>query len=417
MQNFQSLGLQESILNAITKIGFSVPTPIQAQTIPVAFSGRDILGSAKTGTGKTAAFSIPMISYLLNNDEGEALVVVPTRELAMQVMDAARKIIDNNNKIKTVVLIGGESIDKQLHQIRTYKPRLIIGTPGRINDHLNRKSINLSKTKFFVIDEIDRMLDMGFGVQIDKIIKYLPKERQTLMFSATLFKSIVTIAEKYLIDPIKIFLSTDKITPESIIQKNINMAKSEKYDHLLDHISKTTGSIIVFVNRKCDADKLVERLKKQNQGAEALHGGLRQNRRERVISSFRKKKYNIMVATDIAARGLDIDHIEFVVNYDIPMCPEDYIHRIGRTARAGAKGEAVNFITSDDMMKWKAILRLLNEGKSDTKDNDNRKVIKADFSNNNKRRFRSSNSNNNNGSKVNKTRFSASKKFRAVKSK
>ncbi len=359
MQNFDTLGLHPRILNAITKLNFITPTPIQAEAIPLALDGKDILGSAQTGTGKTAAFGIPLITYLLNNPDETALVMTPTRELASQVYDILQKMLGRDSGINYALLIGGDSIEKQIRQLRA-NPRLIVGTPGRINDHLKRRNVNFSKTHFLVLDETDRMLDMGFGVQIDLILTYLPKDRQTLLFSATLPSNILKLSAKYLNDPIRISIGTVNKPSADLKQETIETSEVDKYNQLLIQLGKRQGSIIIFVKTKYGADRMLKKLKALNYNADVIHGDLKQRQRDRAIQDFRSSKTLIMIATDIASRGLDIPHIEHVINYDLPQCPNDYVHRIGRTARAGASGTAVNLVTPQDVKKWNIIAGLIN---------------------------------------------------------
>ncbi len=340
---------------------FTTPTPIQAQAIPPALLGKDVLGSAQTGTGKTAAFGIPLVAKLMQSPRGMALVLTPTRELAVQVLDAIEQLLGKSSTIKAALIIGGDSMPKQIAQLRN-RPRVIVGTPGRINDHLARGSLMLHEAGFLVLDETDRMLDMGFGIQLEKIIKYLPKQRQTLMFSATLPDDIVKLSSKYLTDPVRVSVGSTVTPVAKIAQETIHTTDADKYGVLQQQLTERTGSVIVFVKTKHGAERLAQRLRRDHHSADAIHGDLRQSRRERVIDSFRQRKHRILVATDIAARGLDIPHIEHVINYDLPQCPEDYIHRIGRTARAGAEGAAVNLLTSQDGLKWNAIQRLINPG-------------------------------------------------------
>jgi len=256
-------------------------------------------------------------------------------------------------------LIGGDSMGKQLSQLRQ-NPRIIVGTPGRINDHLERRSLKLGEADYLVLDETDRMLDMGFEPQVENILDHMPVERQTLLFSATLPKNIVKIAQKYLKDPEHISVAPTCSAADNVTQQNIDVTTGGKFVTLCDEVKERDGSIIIFVRTKYATEKLALKLSKEGCDARAIHGDLRQSKRDRVISSFRQKKYRILVATDVAARGLDIPHIEHVVNYDLPQNPEDYIHRIGRTARAGATGFALNLVTPDDRRKWQAIDRLLN---------------------------------------------------------
>lgn len=364
MTTFNELGISAEILNTLTKINFTMPTPIQEKAIPVALQGRDILGSAQTGTGKTASFAIPMISHLLENKEATALIILPTRELAAQVLEASNKLLGNSAKINAALLIGGDSMIKQLQQLKR-SPRIIVGTPGRINDHLTRKSLKLNTTDFLVLDETDRMLDMGFGIQLREIVKFLPEKRQTLMFSATLPKNINELSKKYLHNAVRIAVGEDNAVASKIKQEIVKTSEGTKYNDLIEQLNQRNGSLLIFVKTKYGADRLATKLGKENFTCGAIHGDLKQNKRDKVIRDFREQKFRILVATDIAARGLDIPHIENVINYDLPQCPEDYIHRIGRTARAGAEGTAINFLTAANAGKWKEIHKLLNPGKKD----------------------------------------------------
>jgi len=359
MQNFNELGLPESLNHTLAHMQFTTPTPIQAEAIPHALTGKDVLGSAQTGTGKTAAFGIPLVAKLLANPHGTALVMTPTRELAAQVMTQLQAMLGKNSKLKTALLIGGDSMMKQLQQLRN-NPRLIVGTPGRINDHLERNSLDLSKTDFLVLDETDRMLDMGFTIQIEKILKFMPQTRQTMLFSATLPKNIERIAEKYLTNPVRVAVNKAELIAPKIKHDVIRVRDSEKHDRLLSELNEREGSVIVFMGTKHGTEKMAKKLVTAGYSADAIHGDLRQNKRDRVIANFRRKKYRILVATDVAARGLDIPHIEHVINYDLPQCAEDYIHRIGRTARAGAEGSAMCLVTPADHSKWYAINRLMD---------------------------------------------------------
>lgn len=359
MENFNSLGLPEALTHILSHMRFNRPTPIQAQAIPPALEGRDILGSAQTGTGKTAAFGIPLAAKLMSTSHGSALVMTPTRELAVQVARQLQTLLGKSSKIKTALLIGGDPISKQFQQLRN-APRLIVGTPGRINDHLERDNLLLRDTTFLVLDETDRMLDMGFTIQIEKIIKFLPKQRQTLLFSATLPKNITKISEKYLQNAVRVSAGETSSPATNIKQEIIRIAEEDKYGQLLSQLNDRSGSIIIFMKTKYSTERMASKLEKEGLSVNAIHGDLRQNKRDRVIAGFRKNKYRILVATDVAARGLDIPHIEHVINYDLPQCPEDYIHRIGRTARAGAEGSALCFVTPSERSKWMAIDRLIN---------------------------------------------------------
>ncbi|HSW77074.1 MAG TPA: DEAD/DEAH box helicase [Candidatus Saccharimonadales bacterium] len=354
-------GLSPQLLESLKAMGFITPTPIQMQAIPLALDGKDILGSAQTGTGKTGAFSIPLVSKILNNEIHSALVLTPTRELAVQVLAAIHQILGKRSTINTALLIGGEPMPIQFRQLRR-SPRIIVGTPGRINDHLERQTVSFEKTNFLVLDETDRMLDMGFGRQIDSIVQYLPKELQTLMFSATMPKNIMQMASKYLKNPQRIEIGSSLMPVESIKQESIRIQDCDKYGQLIKELDTREGSVVVFVKTKQNAKHIADRLYRDNFDAEAIHGNLRQNKRDSVIKGFRNNKFRVLVATDVAARGLDVPHIQHVINHDLPQCPEDYIHRIGRTARAGAQGCAINFITNKEDKLWRAIERFMKTG-------------------------------------------------------
>jgi ATP-dependent RNA helicase DeaD len=358
MTYFNTIGLPQSLVDRLTEIGFTEPTPIQARAIPVALEGKDILGSAQTGTGKTGAFGIPLVVKLLEDPRSTALVLLPTRELAMQVMQAVKQFI-GKERIPTALLIGGEAMPAQIQQLRQ-RPRLVVGTPGRVNDHLGRGTLQLHQTRFLVLDEVDRMLDMGFGIQLEAIAKFLTNERQTLMFSATMPNNIKSLSAQYLTDPVRIAVGGANETSKNIKQSHVKVSEGEKYVQLLEELNTRQGSVIIFAKTKHGADRMAEKLRKAGHQAEAIHGDLRQNKRNHVIRGFREKRYRVLVATDVAARGLDIPHIEHVINYDLPQNPEDYIHRIGRTARAGAQGEAVAFLSPGDNGKWRAIQKLLD---------------------------------------------------------
>tara|TARA_Y100001970_G_scaffold122467_1_gene151782 strand:+ start:2891 stop:4375 length:1485 start_codon:yes stop_codon:yes gene_type:complete len=359
MENFRSIKIEDSLKHSLSKLNFIKPTPIQGMAIPVALDGKDILGTAQTGTGKTLAFSIPLINKLILDKNAFALVMCPTRELASQVMEAIKSIISDKINIKTALLIGGESMQKQLRQLGN-RSRIIVGTPGRINDHLKRKSLNLSATKYLVLDETDRMLDMGFTPQIEMVLKFVPKIHQTLLFSATLPKNILKISERYLNKPERISTGAISVPIEKIKQETIQVFKENKYDELINQFLARKGSILVFVKTKRSADKMVKRLKEEGHSVDAIHGDLRQSKRDRVINSFRKGMKRILIATDVAARGLDIPLIQHVINFDLPQVPEDYVHRIGRTARAGSEGSALTFLTLDDKQMWNSINRLID---------------------------------------------------------
>jgi superfamily II DNA/RNA helicase len=359
MQNFSELNLNQSLMQSITRMQFKIPTPIQAQAIPPALLGKDVLGTAQTGTGKTLCYGIACLNKLLTDKSSGALIVCPTRELAVQVGEVLTGLIESRMNIKSATLIGGESMQKQLRQLKK-RPRLIIGTPGRLNDHLQRKSLRLNETYFLVLDETDRMLDMGFTPQIEQILKFIPKRHQTLLFSATLPQNIIRIAERYLNEPARIRVGSTTTPITKIKQEIIQVSEGGKYNELLNQLHNRKGSILLFVKTKRNADKMVDRLRDDGHSCDCMHGNLRQSKRQRTLIAFRAEKIRILVSTELAARGLDVPSIQHVINYHLPQVPEDFIHRIGRTARAGAEGCALTFITPNDRQMWNEIQRLIN---------------------------------------------------------
>ena len=394
--DFNELPIENKLKNSIKFADFKTPTPIQSKSIPISLTGKDILGTAQTGTGKTLAFTIPMINKLILDKNAMALIICPTRELASQVMQTVLKLNIREIGIGNALLIGGEGMQKQLKKLKK-RARIIVGTPGRINDHLKRQSLNLSKVSYLVLDETDRMLDMGFTPQIELILKYIPKQHQTLLFSATLPNNILRISEKYLNNPERVAVGSLSTPIEKIKQETFQITQDKKYHELINQLVERSGSILVFVKTKHGADKIVKRLKYDGHSADAIHGNLRQSKRERVINNFRNGKSRILIATDVAARGLDIPLIQHVINYDLPQVPEDYIHRIGRTGRAGKEGSALTFLTPFDRSMWNSISRLIDpnfkisrEGQS--RNSKGKKRFKARFNKDKKKFFKKDNS-------------------------
>lgn len=358
MNTFNEFALPTLLIKSLAATGFTIPTPIQTQTIPLALEGSDLLASAQTGSGKTLAYLLPVIANILKTESQKALILCPTRELAIQVKTTFNKLFDHRPPFRAALLIGGDPIFKQL-DILNKGAKLIVGTPGRVIDHLKRRSLKLHDCGFVVIDEMDRMLDMGFSEQLDEINRFIPKKRQTMMFSATMPASIIQLSQKYLFNPQRISVGSTSQPALQIKQDAIHTSSANKLSHLLREIDQREGSIIVFVKTKRGAEQLANELKNSNHKAAAIHGDLMQRKRDRVMRAFRERNNRIMVATDIAARGLDVPHIQHVINYDIPQCPEDYIHRIGRTGRAGVEGYALSLVSPEDSRKWKAIHRLI----------------------------------------------------------
>ncbi len=358
MESFQELGLPEFLGKSLKQMNFSKPTPVQAQAIPAALEGKDVIASAQTGTGKTAGFGIPLLTFLSKNPDQTALILTPTRELAAQVLEVLRKLTGTHFLGGSVLLIGGANMGGQISAL-IRKPRLVIGTPGRVIDHLGRGSLNLSKAGFLVLDEADRMLDMGFAPQLEEIRKRLPAQRQTLLFSATLPDDIKAMGSRYLKDPVRIAVGESTQPIAKIVQMVIHTSEAKKYEELTAELNERQGSVLVFARTQSRVERLAEKLKESGFKVTRVHGGRTQSQRRQAIEQFREGSYRILVATDIAARGLDIHHIAHVVNYDLPRNPEDYIHRVGRTARAGAEGASLCLLTPEDRGLWERILRLI----------------------------------------------------------
>jgi ATP-dependent RNA helicase DeaD len=363
MDSFKELNLPEDLIQSLDAMGITKPTPIQASSIGPAMDGHDLLASAQTGSGKTLAFLLPLVMHLTNNPQGKALILVPTRELATQVRDSAKKLLGAKSKLNLALLIGGDSMFRQLKELKA-NPRILIGTPGRVTDHIMRGSLKLNDAHFLVLDEADRMLDMGFDVQLEKIAKHLPRERQTMMFSATIMHNVTKLADRYLQDPVRVEEKSNKEDAPKIKQEMVQSSHENKFQLLVEQLNEREGAVIIFVKTKRGTEQLAKQLQKANHSAEAIHGDLRQSKRDRVIKNMRNNTFRILVATDVAARGIDIPHIRHVINFHLPMCPEDYIHRIGRTARAGLEGCALSFVAPDERHIWRAIHRLMNPGES-----------------------------------------------------
>lgn len=351
-------GLPSFLLQSLRRMKIETPTNIQSQAIPTILEGKDALITAHTGSGKTLAYLVPIIMRIAHGCNRKVLILAPTRELATQISTVAISCLADSD-IKVANLIGGQSIVVQLKQLRK-NPQIIIGTPGRVYDHIERGSVELSDVSCFVLDEMDRMLDLGFNEQIQEIEKFLTKERQTLMFSATLPPKTMRSAERYLVDHVRICDGQINKPAPKIDHSFEKVSSQDKYQKMLDQITQREGTVIIFVNRKVDAQKIAGRLKDDGIKADSIHGDLRQNVRDRILQKFRDQKIRIMVGTDVVARGLDVKHIQHVINYDLPMCPEDYLHRIGRTGRAGETGSAFSLVGPQDSIKWRAIQRLID---------------------------------------------------------
>lgn len=356
--SFADIGVSSSILKILDGLSLVSPTPIQKQAIPLALKGNDIVGIAQTGTGKTLAFGIPIIEKLMSQS-GQALILVPTRELALQVEESIKKVTKSLN-LNIVTLIGGENIGKQFFLLRK-NPRLIVATPGRLIDHIGRRSVRLDQVKTLVLDEADMMLDMGFLPQIEEVLKSVPKERQTMLFSATMPSGIARLAAKHLKLPIRIEIAPQGTTAENVTQEMLVLKPGDRMDYLDKIIKESKGSILVFVRTRHAVKSITKKLVSDGYRATEIHSDLSQGQRKRSLDSFKSRRNKILVATDVAARGLDINDIELVINYDLPDASTDYVHRIGRTARAGKEGRAISFATPGQLKNIREIEGLINK--------------------------------------------------------
>ncbi len=358
LASFYGLGIAPRLLDILGQLGFKSPTPIQAQAIPVAIQGKDVVGIAQTGTGKTLAFGIPMLQRLTQTG-GQGLIVLPTRELALQVDEALIRVC-RYIKLKTAVLIGGISLGPQMRTIAN-KPHVIIATPGRLIDHLQQKNIRLNNVQIVVLDEADRMLDMGFAPQIKQILRLLPGERQTMLFSATMPPEIMKMAAGHMKLPIRVEIAPTGTTVEKVTHELFIVANVQKFPLLNKLLESYLGSVLIFTRTKHGAKKVMRQLKAVGISTAEIHSNRSLNQRREALEGFKSGKYRTLVATDIASRGIDVSGIELVVNYDLPSTSNDYVHRIGRTARAGASGHAITFAMPDEFKEVRAIERLIRK--------------------------------------------------------
>ena len=347
-ETFAQLGLSAGLVQTLDELGYEAPTPIQLKTIPLMLTGRSLIGQAQTGTGKTAAFALPILDRLdLKQNLVQALILTPTRELAIQVAEAIQTYAKHLGRVRTMPIYGGDSMGKQIGRLKAGL-HIVVGTPGRIMDHLRRGTLDLAAVKTVVIDEADEMLRMGFIEDVEWILGQTPADRQTALFSATMPREVRRIADRHLSDPVTVEIKHKILTVPTVEQTYIHVLEKHKVDaltHLLEAEAVPGEAILIFVRTKVGAAALVEKLQARGYAAEALHGDMNQSQRETVIRRMRDGQVDIVAATDIAARGLDIEHISRVINFDIPNDPESYVHRIGRTARAGRTGKAILFVT------------------------------------------------------------------------
>jgi ATP-dependent RNA helicase RhlE len=362
---FNEFGLAAPILRALAEEKYVTPTPIQDQTIPIAMQGRDAIGIAQTGTGKTAAFALPILNHLFNRRQRPAqkscrvLVLSPTRELSGQIADSFRAYGRHIRPLAIALAIGGVPINRQIRELAR-GAEVLVATPGRLLDLVHQRALRLDQIEVLVLDEADRMLDMGFIHDIKKIVAMLPKARQTLFFSATMPQEIIRLADAMLRDPARVAVTPQASTVDRVEQRVILTEKASKGSLLVEVLNtEKTDRVLVFTRTKHGADKVVRGLQKAGHAAEAIHGNKSQNQRERVLAAFRDGKLRTLIATDIAARGIDVDGVSHVVNYDLPNIPESYVHRIGRTARAGAEGVAISFCDHDERAYLRDIERLI----------------------------------------------------------
>jgi len=360
--NFDSLGLKAELLRAVSEQGYTQPTPVQVKAIPVILEGRDIMASAQTGTGKTAAFTLPLLHRLSerggHQKQPRALILTPTRELAAQVNENLRAY-GRHIQMRSLEIFGGVNINPQITKLQRGID-VLVATPGRLIDHMQRGTVDLSKIEFLVLDEADRMLDMGFRPAIDRIVKSLPKQRQTLLFSATFSKEITQMAHNFLNNPERVETAAPNSTVDAIAQQAFRVDQKQKREVLSFLIgSNNWQQVLVFTRTKHGANRLAKQLESDGLPAVAIHGNKSQGARTKALSEFKKNKVRVLVATDIAARGLDIDQLPHVVNYDIPNVPEDYVHRIGRTGRAGRDGLAVSLVAGSEHGLFEDIRKLV----------------------------------------------------------
>jgi len=354
MTTFDELGIKKSILDGLKEIGFKEAFPIQVATIPVLLSGRDVVGQAHTGTGKTAAFSISMLQKITPNGGIQGLVIAPTRELAIQITEEIRKLAKHTG-IKAATVYGGQGMGLQLDQLRR-GPEIVVATPGRLIDHLKRGSIKLNQVGHVVLDEADTMLDMGFIEDIEFILDLTPKQKVMSLFSATMPPAILRLAENYLNDPKQFLLDADDLSGEGISQAFLVIKDRDKLKYLIDFIEENKkGQTIVFCSTKHRTRDVARSLERSNYNVVAIEGDMSQHRREKSMSQFRRGKADILVATDVAARGIDVPEVALVVNFDVPNQEMIYFHRIGRTARAGAIGRAITLVSYSSIGDWKVI--------------------------------------------------------------
>jgi ATP-dependent RNA helicase DeaD len=358
LTTFSDFKLSDALEKALSQMGFEEPSPIQAQSIPIALKGQDIIGQAQTGTGKTTAFGVPLIEHCDVDERSiQGLVLAPTRELAVQVAEELNRI-GHVKGIRTLPIYGGQDINRQIRGLKN-KPHIIAATPGRLIDHIERKTIRLQNIHTVVLDEADEMLNMGFIEDIEKILSGIPEERQTLLFSATMPKRIKALAEKFMKNPELVKVQAKEMTVANIEQHYLEVHEKQKFDVLCSLLDIQSPELaIVFGRTKKRVDELVEGLIKRGYSAEGIHGDIPQAKRDQVIRRFKEQTIDIMVATDVAARGLDISGVSHVYNFDIPQDPESYVHRIGRTGRAGNKGLAVTFVSPREMDHLRVIENL-----------------------------------------------------------
>ncbi|TSC95763.1 MAG: ATP-dependent RNA helicase RhlE [Parcubacteria group bacterium Athens1014_10] len=355
---FSGLGIAPSLMEIIDRLNYKIPTPIQRQTIPVALQGKDLVGVAQTGTGKTLAFGIPLIQRL-NQINGNGLIVLPTRELAIQVNEVLNKV-GLRLGLRTAVLIGGAPIHSQIQALRR-NPHIIVATPGRLNDHLQQRTADLKNVKIVVLDEADRMLDMGFAPQIKRIFLKLPAERQTMLFSATLPPEIMRMATSFLKLPIRIEVAPTGSIAEHLTQEIFIIHKADKTRLVDKLLQQYLGATLIFTRTKYGAKKLTRVIRDMDHSAAEIHSNRSLSQRKDAMAGFKSGKYRVLIATDIASRGIDVTNIELVINYDLPENAEDYVHRIGRTARAGVAGHAISLATPEQRRELRDIERLIRK--------------------------------------------------------
>ncbi|MCO5113566.1 MAG: DEAD/DEAH box helicase [Bdellovibrionaceae bacterium] len=356
MKSFSDFQFPMPVQQTLQKLNFTTTTEIQNEALPYAFGEQDLVACAQTGSGKTLAYSLPLLTKLFESPEKGGLILAPSRELAQQIAGVIRPFVENTRNLKMSVIVGGTDMIRQVRSLKR-NPHIIVATPGRLNDHLRRRTVNLKNFEYLILDEGDRMLDMGFAPQLEEIFKYLPEKRYTMLFTATLPSKVKALIKDYLYQPKEIIIGPRSQPVSQIKQKVIFAKKQNKESLLMDELNRREGSVIIFSKTKVKTDKLADQLNEYGFNALKIHGDRTQGQRNRAIENFKNNKSRILCATDVVARGLDIPQVRHVINFDLPMMDEDFVHRVGRTGRNGASGDALSFVTPAEVSQWRKIAK------------------------------------------------------------